>query len=122
MTQSNNTTPAPCLSQIRDTTKQHLGYRPCLWQLKVARATLEGKDVVCVASTGSGKTLPFWMPLLFRIEGIVVVITPLNLLGTQNKSQLEALGISAIALSSATATAQNFQDIAEGKHRVGCVA
>ena len=44
-----------------------------------------------------GKTLTFWMPLLFFPAGYIqVVITPLNLLGTQNVESLEKAGMKAI--------------------------
>ncbi|KAF8553794.1 hypothetical protein OG21DRAFT_1383687, partial [Imleria badia] len=50
----------------RQRTYQVFGIRPCLWQVKVAAAILRGKkDVICTAGTGMGKTLTFWMPLLF---------------------------------------------------------
>ncbi|KIK82260.1 hypothetical protein PAXRUDRAFT_75572, partial [Paxillus rubicundulus Ve08.2h10] len=76
---------------------------PCLWQLKVAKALLKGdKDVLCTAGTGMGKTLGFWMPLLFRPDGIQMVVTPLNLLGKQNATSLAKAGIRAITISSET--------------------
>ncbi|KAI6096545.1 hypothetical protein EV401DRAFT_1880137, partial [Pisolithus croceorrhizus] len=47
-------------------TQQFFGVWPCLWQLKVAETILKGaKDVICIAGTGMGKMLTFWMPLLF---------------------------------------------------------
>ncbi|KIK76831.1 hypothetical protein PAXRUDRAFT_835209 [Paxillus rubicundulus Ve08.2h10] len=83
--------------------------RPCLWQLKVAEALLNGdRDVLCVAGTGMGKTLTFWMPLLFRVDGIQVIVTPLNMLGKQNAASLGKAGIRAIAINSETATPANF--------------
>ncbi|KAG6380519.1 hypothetical protein JVT61DRAFT_8683 [Boletus reticuloceps] len=55
-----------------------------------------------------GKTLGFWLPLLFRLNGIQIVVTPLNLLGKQNAASLAKAGIRAIAISSETATLSNF--------------
>jgi superfamily II DNA helicase RecQ len=69
----------------------------------------DNKDVISIAATGSGKTLTFWMPLLFRLDGIQIIITPLNILGKQNVTSLTALGICSITLS-----AKN----EEFKHRV----
>ena len=60
-------------------------------------------------ATGSGKTLTFWMPLLFRLEGIQIIITPLNILGKQNVDTLAALGVAGIALSAETETTENFK-------------
>ncbi|KAJ7240892.1 hypothetical protein C8J57DRAFT_958654, partial [Mycena rebaudengoi] len=42
-------------------------------------------DVVCISATGSGKTLTFWLPLLFKPDGIQIVISPLNILRQQNR-------------------------------------
>jgi hypothetical protein len=100
----------PCLQEIRQRTLDILRYRPCLWQIRVVEALLQqDKDVISIAATGSGKTLTFWMPLLFRLDGIQIIITPLNILGKQNVNSLTALGISSIALSAENATIQNFK-------------
>ncbi|KAI0764454.1 hypothetical protein BC629DRAFT_1256452, partial [Irpex lacteus] len=78
---------------------------PCLWQAQVTQALLQGnKDVVVKSGTASGKTLTFWMPLLFSRTSIQVVITPLNLLGLQNERELVGRGIRAISISGDTAT------------------
>ncbi|KAI0669881.1 P-loop containing nucleoside triphosphate hydrolase protein [Trametes maxima] len=109
----------PTVAEIQCKTLLHFGRRPCLWQCNVVLALLQRSyDVVCISGTGSGKTLTFWMPLLFCEDGIQVVITPLNILGNQNTVQLERLGIRAIAISAQTATIKNFQDIALLKYRV----
>ncbi|KAF9804519.1 hypothetical protein IEO21_09343 [Rhodonia placenta] len=79
----------PSIEDIRKKTFAKLGRDPCKWQAEVAREILKGKsDVVCVAPTGAGKTLTFWMPLLFRTDGIQIVVTPLNILGVQNQKEL----------------------------------
>jgi superfamily II DNA helicase RecQ len=67
------------------------------------------KDVVTIAATGSGKTLTFWMPLLFKKERIQIVITPLNILGKQNVDSLAAMGIQAITVTAENATRQTFK-------------
>ncbi|KAI1784996.1 P-loop containing nucleoside triphosphate hydrolase protein [Ganoderma leucocontextum] len=109
----------PSVAQITAKTLAVLGRCPCLWQCQVAQAQLRGdKDIVCISGTGSGKTLTFWIPLLFRPEGIQVVITPLNLLGSQNTADLEKVGIRGIALSGKTATRQNLEAIELLQYRV----
>ncbi|KIK91054.1 hypothetical protein PAXRUDRAFT_799252 [Paxillus rubicundulus Ve08.2h10] len=90
-------------------TEEIFNDRPCLWQLKVAEALLKGdQDVLCVAGTGMGKALTFWMPLLFRVDGIQVIVMPLNMLGKQNVASLGKAGIQAIAINSEMATPANF--------------
>ncbi|KAI5992437.1 P-loop containing nucleoside triphosphate hydrolase protein [Pisolithus albus] len=109
----------PSLSNFQTRTQPVFGVRPCLWQVRVAEEILRGeKDVICMAGTGMGKTLTFWMPLLFRPGGIQIVVTPLNLLGKQNVTSLVKAGIQAISISSETATASNFQAISTFKYQV----
>ncbi|KAI9431014.1 hypothetical protein H4582DRAFT_1766967, partial [Lactarius indigo] len=57
-------------------------------------------DLVTLAPTGSGKTLTFWMPLLFNRNGITIVITPLIVLGDKYVAELSAVSIPAINLAS----------------------
>ncbi|KAH9855607.1 P-loop containing nucleoside triphosphate hydrolase protein [Lenzites betulinus] len=84
--------------RIRGLVEKRFGKRPCLFQIRVARAIRERQnDVVAVAATGSGKTLSFWIPLLMAIEDgedkIAIVVTPLNLLGKQNTDILAEAGV-----------------------------
>ena len=103
-------TELPDVSQIRATTREKLGRSPCLWQCETALALLRGdRDIICISGTGSGKTLVFWIPLLFRPQGVQVIITPLNLLGTQNVDELKRSHIAAIAISGDCATFARFK-------------
>ena len=56
------------------------GLEPYDWQLDVTEALLLGLDCVVIAGTGSGKTMPFAMPLLVdkTKKKMVIVISPLN--------------------------------------------
>ncbi|KAI1783376.1 P-loop containing nucleoside triphosphate hydrolase protein [Ganoderma leucocontextum] len=108
----------PDVSEIRARTVEKLGRKPCLWQCDVARALLKGEDVVCISGTGSGKTLTFWIPLLFRLDGVQVIITLLNLLGIQNQEELARWKISAIAISGETASLENFKAARSLQHGV----
>ncbi|EIW75352.1 hypothetical protein CONPUDRAFT_38656, partial [Coniophora puteana RWD-64-598 SS2] len=50
----------------KEATQERFRVRPCLWRMEIAQAILRGaKDIVCTAGTETGKTLPFWLPLLF---------------------------------------------------------
>ena len=90
----------PTLSSITNRTQAKLGKRPCLLQQKVCEALLrQDKNIVCMALTGFGKTLTFFMPLLFSPKGVMIIVTVLNVLGHQNIAQLESVGISGIALN-----------------------
>lgn len=100
----------PSDSEICHKTQEVFGRRPCLWQIQVTQAILRAdQDVVLILATGSGKTLTFWMPLLFRTQGIQIIVTPLNILSTQNVAGLIKLGIKGLALSAETATSENFK-------------
>ena len=43
-----------------------------------------------------GKTLGFWVPLLANPSGILIVVSPLTLLGNQHADDLSEVGIKAI--------------------------
>src|SRR6267154_1453308 len=99
----------PSFADIRSRTLEKFGVKPCLWQLKVAQALLKGDwDVICTAGTGMGKTLGFWLPLLFRDGGIQIIVTPLNMLGKQNAASLAKAGIRGIFIDGETVTHANF--------------
>lgn len=76
----------PSLEEMDDIVEEKLGfqYRACSFQLQSARLQLLGKNVFTFAPTGAGKTLSFWIPLLFNDNGIQILVTPLNILGDKN--------------------------------------
>lgn len=100
----------PSFNEIRSKTFECFNKTPCAWQVHVCKQVLCGDcDIISIAGTGMGKTLTFWMPLLFRPQGIQIIVTPLNILGEQNSTLLDRLGIKGIFISAATATEHNFQ-------------
>ena len=100
----------PSYDEIHQKTYIWFGFYPCLWQIRVVEAILKhDKDIISIAATGAGKSLTFWMPLLFNKGGIQVVVTPLNILGDQNINDLRARGVSGIAISAENAMKQNFE-------------
>lgn len=101
------------IKDIRDLVQKKFNKRACWFQIKIALALQLGKDVVGIAATGVGKTLSFWIPLLMALEeghdSMIVVVTPLNLLGKKNVDELSAAGIKGIAIDSKSATDQAFK-------------
>lgn len=96
--------------EARRKTEEVFGVVPCLWQLKVALATLKGdKHVVSISRTGSGKTLTFWIPIILATDGYLIVVVPLNILGKQNVDQLTKVGIPSISITAETASESNFR-------------
>ena len=77
-------------------------------QAKAIPAALEGRDVIAVAQTGTGKTLAFGLPALTRLAAAkagrnrMLVLTPTRELAVQVHSVLEsmgkALGLTAVAV------------------------
>ncbi|KIJ42608.1 hypothetical protein M422DRAFT_229182 [Sphaerobolus stellatus SS14] len=109
----------PTYTEIRDVTHASFGIRPCISQIQAAAAQLEKKSgVVYISGTGSGKTLTFWMPMLFEEESITIHVTSLNILGAQTAEKLNALNIPAINLTAANASPAAFTKIKRGKYRL----
>ena len=67
------------------------------------------KNVFTFAPTGAGKTLTFWIPLIFNDNGIQILVTPLNLLGDKNVCEIaELLGNLSVNATTQTATDELF--------------
>ena len=94
--------------EVQERIKEVFGFTPCLWQIHVIHAILAGDDVITIAKTGSGKSMTYWMPVLFIKYGISTIVTPLKLLGSQFAQMLEDNGISTISITAANATNELF--------------
>ena len=70
-------------------------------QEDVLAATLEGKDVLAVMPTGSGKSLCFQLPPIVR-RGLTLVVSPLIALMRDQVAQLRELGVEAASLNSSS--------------------
>jgi len=93
----------PSLADLRELTHSKFHRNPCNFQLEFAQAILEGKKhVLLQAGCGMGKTLCFWIPLLARKSGSLIVVTPLTLLGDQRVNNLTEAGIRAINIDADT--------------------
>ena len=87
----------PSLDDLRTLTLKKFGKNACNFQLEFAQALLEGKKhILLQAGCGMGKTLGFWIPLLAKPSGILIIVSPLTLLGNQHAADLCEVGIRAI--------------------------
>ena len=98
------------VKDLRTLCERTWGSSPCLWQIRIAFMILKGKtDVICVARTGAGKSLTFYLPLLVRVSGIIIVVVPLNALASEMVATLATMGIAAIALTASTSSSRNYK-------------
>jgi ATP-dependent DNA helicase RecQ len=93
-------------------------------QEEIVTAILEGRDVLAVMPTGSGKSLCYQLPALLR-DGLTIVVSPLIALMRNQVAQLCGYGVAAAALNSANDPAENrsvLDRIARGDLRLVYVA
>ena len=91
------------LEALRTLTVTRFNKNPCNFQLEFTRTLLEGqKHALLQAGCGMGKTLGFWIPLLARPSGILIVVSPLTLLGDQHVEDLRRVGIRAVNINADT--------------------
>ena len=95
--------PPISLPTLEQALRRHFGleaFRP--GQREAAQYVLEGRDLVAVMPTGSGKSLCFQLPALL-LPGTTVVVSPLIALMKNQVDALRARGISAAAIHSGLA-------------------
>ena len=88
------------LSEVLCTTLKELGYKkPTKIQQEAIPKVLEGKDVIGVALTGSGKTAAFCLPILESLlrperapRMFALILAPTRELAVQIDKQMKALG------------------------------
>ena len=85
------------------------GVCPCLWQICVVCAVLAGDNVITIAPTGLGKSLTYWMSLLYIKHGIVVGVTLLKQLGAQFTEMLQDRGINSVSITALNTTNELFE-------------
>ena len=89
-------------------------------QADIVDAILDGRDVLAVMPTGSGKSLCYQLPALVR-DGLTVVVSPLIALMRNQVAQLRGYGVAAAALNSANDASENrsvLGQIARGELRL----
>ena len=89
-------------------------------QAEIIETILDGRDVLAVMPTGSGKSLCYQLPALLR-EGLTIVVSPLIALMRNQVAQLRGYGIAAASLNSANDFAEN-RDILEGIGAASCAS
>ena len=83
-----------------DALRQHFGYDAFrAGQEALVRAVLDGRDVLAVMPTGSGKSLGYQLPAVL-LPGTTIVVSPLISLMKDQVDDLERRGIAAAALHS----------------------
>ena len=75
-------------------------------QAEIVSAILDGRDVLAVMPTGSGKSLCYQLPALLR-GGLTIVVSPLIALMRNQVAQLRGYGVAAAALNSSNDPAEN---------------
>ena len=93
-------------------------------QADIVSAILDGRDVLAVMPTGSGKSLCYQLPALVR-DGLTIVVSPLIALMRNQVAQLCGNGVAAASLNSANDSAENraiLDRIAHGELRLVYVA
>src|SRR4029077_6365594 len=68
-------------------------------QAEVVEAQMNGRDVLAVAPTGSGKSLSYWVPAIIS-DGLTVVVSPLIALMKDQVDRLVAHGVRAEFINS----------------------
>ena len=89
-------------------------------QAEVVEAQLAGRDVLCVAPTGSGKSISYWIPAL-HAQGVTIVVSPLISLMKDQVDRLQALGVEATFVNSSldrTEQWRRLQEAAAGAFRL----
>jgi ATP-dependent DNA helicase RecQ len=93
-------------------------------QTEIIETILDGRDVLAVMPTGSGKSLCYQLPALMR-DGLTVVVSPLIALMRNQVAQLRGYGIAAASLNSSNDFEENraiLEQIARGELRLAYVA
>jgi superfamily II DNA helicase RecQ len=100
----------PSYSQIQSDVANAFNVIPCISQIKAMVFQMQKKtDFVFISGTGSGKTLTFWIPMLYEMGSITILVTALNVLERQTATNLSQAGITAINIMGENATDETFK-------------
>src|SRR5437660_5040681 len=98
------------------------GFRP--GKAPVVEAQLQGRDVLAVAPTGSGKSISYWVPAVLS-DGLTLVVSPLIALMKDQVDRLRAAGVDATFITSTQERSEQvagLQAAADGRLRLLYVA
>jgi ATP-dependent DNA helicase RecQ len=88
------------MAHVIESLRRHFGHASFrAGQEALVRAVLDGRDVLAVMPTGSGKSLGFQLPAVL-LPGITIVVSPLIALMKDQVDDLTRRGIQAAALHS----------------------
>lgn len=80
------------------------GIIPRVFQVNFGLAVDAGQDVLCISSTGSGKSFTFVIIHYFHDNVITWIVSPLNVIQNQMAKNYTLQGLSAVAVNTATCT------------------
>lgn len=100
-------------NRIKSVLKQYYGYKEFRkGQEEVIESILEGRDVLTIMSTGSGKSICYQIPALI-LEGLTIVVSPLISLMKDQVDTLCDIGIDAAYINSSLSTS-DFNNVLQG--------
>ncbi|QRV96746.1 DEAD/DEAH box helicase [Ceratobasidium sp. AG-Ba] len=91
---------------------------PRKFQVQFALGVDAGRDVLCVAGTGSGKSLAFALIHFFRDNIQTWIVSPLNVIEHQMAADYCNYGLRAVAVNASTLTPELIKDIASDKYDI----
>src|SRR5881227_2803647 len=91
---------------LREKLREHFGFRRFRpGQLEAVQCAMQGRDVLVIMPTGSGKSVCFQLPAL-ELEGTTVVVSPLIALMKDQADHLRERGVEVAAVNSTLTAAE----------------
>jgi len=79
--------------------------------------SLLGVDSLVIAGTGTGKTMPFMMPLMLDPKKKALIISPLKILQADQASRFEKAKVSAVAVNGESWSTHLLQELKENRYQ-----